>query len=271
MNPSAVTDFRSNLSKVLDDGTFIRWLEHGRSFKIHNRRELVEGLPEHFRLPADFACFSDQLLRHGFQQQSDGQDKGAIYHNDFVRGGTEELFLCSKSEDGTTTMDGESHYSRPMGPEAASGAGCNSIKHMNVEACADDKKKAAKAPQQNAHMHVHSPSPMKNTRQITDTQAMNNMDVVNVTQHIFKKIQEELERQSLTVGPLNQMDDATIARIAQVMIKHIRDNDPRQSLPIVPIAAEAAPEERSMESSQSVDGRPLPRSNGHGKLLSCNH
>jgi HSF-type DNA-binding len=75
------TTTSSKLSSV------IRWLAHGRAFKVYDRQGLVEKvLPEFFRGQKQFGSFQRQLNIYGFYQLTgDHDDKGAYYHPFLLR------------------------------------------------------------------------------------------------------------------------------------------------------------------------------------------
>lgn len=83
------------LSEINRDGYghIISWQHHGRSFKIHKKHEFVGMiLPAYFRL-LKMSSFLRQLRKHGFKRLSAGLDKGAYYHEQFLRG---MRFLCHR-------------------------------------------------------------------------------------------------------------------------------------------------------------------------------
>jgi hypothetical protein len=64
----------------------VSWQPHGRAFKIHNRKKFVEQvMPKHFR-QSKFESFRRQLCLYGFLTITQGVDKGALYHELFLRG-----------------------------------------------------------------------------------------------------------------------------------------------------------------------------------------
>jgi hypothetical protein len=71
----------------------ISWETHGRAFKIHKRKEfLVQLMPQFFR-QTKLASFRRQLNIYGFLRITQGCDKGAYYHELFLRG----MFFLSKN------------------------------------------------------------------------------------------------------------------------------------------------------------------------------
>lgn len=83
------------LSMVETEGysSIISWQVHGRAFKMHKPKEFVEKLmPIHFH-QSKLASFRRQLNLYGFLRITQGRDKGAYYHEFFLRGMN---FLSSK-------------------------------------------------------------------------------------------------------------------------------------------------------------------------------
>jgi HSF-type DNA-binding len=68
--------------------TIVRWQEHGRAFRIHNRQEFLEHvLPLHFDRQGAYTSFQRQLNSYGFLRLNDhGPDQKAYYHELFLRG-----------------------------------------------------------------------------------------------------------------------------------------------------------------------------------------
>lgn len=88
--------FPEKLHSILDrieaDGqaSIVSWLPHGKAFKIHNEAEFASTiLPKYFWLLK--ASFQRQLNIYGFKRVKTGHDRGAIYHELFVR---EKPELC---------------------------------------------------------------------------------------------------------------------------------------------------------------------------------
>jgi hypothetical protein len=76
------------LDNVEADGHagIISWQPHGRAFKIHDRKKFVDMvMPTYFR-QTKFESFRRQLCLYGFLTISQGRDKGALYHELFLRG-----------------------------------------------------------------------------------------------------------------------------------------------------------------------------------------
>jgi hypothetical protein len=64
----------------------ISWQPHGRAFAIHNTKEFVETvMPRYFR-HTKFSSFRRQLNLYNFLRITQGRDKGAYYHELFLRG-----------------------------------------------------------------------------------------------------------------------------------------------------------------------------------------
>jgi len=75
------------LTSIETDGqaNVVSWQPHGRCFMVHNLKEFVASmLPLWFR-QSKFASFQRQLNLYGFQRITQGRDKGAYYHEYFLR------------------------------------------------------------------------------------------------------------------------------------------------------------------------------------------
>lgn len=85
--------FPQKLHQMLSDleseegGTAIAsYLPHGRAFAIHKPNEFVKRImPKYFRM-SRFSSFQRQLNLYEFVRVTDGPDKGAYYHELFMRG-----------------------------------------------------------------------------------------------------------------------------------------------------------------------------------------
>lgn len=64
----------------------ISWQIHGRCFLVHDKEAFVQWLlPSYFR-QSKWASFQRQLNIYGFQRLTAGRDRGAYYHDLFLRG-----------------------------------------------------------------------------------------------------------------------------------------------------------------------------------------
>jgi hypothetical protein len=84
--------FPSKLHNLLDYvqakeiSHIVSWQSHGRAFKIHKEKECVDlVLPFYFE-KIKLSSFRRQLNHYGFQRITQGPDKGAYYHELFLRG-----------------------------------------------------------------------------------------------------------------------------------------------------------------------------------------
>lgn len=84
--------FPLKLHQMLDEvenaglTSIVSWRSHGRAFMVHKRVDFVECvLPVYFQ-QNKFASFQRQLNLYGFSRISCGKDKGAYYHESFLRG-----------------------------------------------------------------------------------------------------------------------------------------------------------------------------------------
>lgn len=76
------------LEKVDDDGYshIVSWQPHGRCFAVHKPKEFVETVMPIYFNQTKFASFQRQLNLYGFHRLTTGRDKGAYYHESFLRG-----------------------------------------------------------------------------------------------------------------------------------------------------------------------------------------
>jgi hypothetical protein len=75
------------LDGVLREGLeeWCSWQPHGRAFVVHKPKEFVTLLPKYFKL-TKLASFQRQLNLYGFNRLTRGKDRGAYYHEMFLRG-----------------------------------------------------------------------------------------------------------------------------------------------------------------------------------------
>ena len=64
----------------------ISWQDHGMAFKIHDRKKFIELIMPQWFCRLKYTSFVRQLNLFGFKRiHKDGADKGAMYHEDFLR------------------------------------------------------------------------------------------------------------------------------------------------------------------------------------------
>jgi len=85
------TPFPWKLHIMLDamdkgDKSIVCWQPHGRAFMVHKPKDFVQQVMSHFFNQTKYASFQRQLNLYGFSRLTHGPDKGAYYHNCFVRG-----------------------------------------------------------------------------------------------------------------------------------------------------------------------------------------
>uniref|UniRef100_A0A7S4ER40 HSF-type DNA-binding domain-containing protein n=2 Tax=Pseudo-nitzschia australis TaxID=44445 RepID=A0A7S4ER40_9STRA len=68
------------------DKSIVCWQPHGRAFMVHKPKDFVLEVMPHFFNQTKYASFQRQLNLYGFSRLTHGPDKGAYYHNCFVRG-----------------------------------------------------------------------------------------------------------------------------------------------------------------------------------------
>lgn len=90
--PSRNEKFPLKLLALLDNAErkdiphIISWQTHGRAFKMHNSKEFCTTvMPIHFN-QSKISSFFRQLYLYGFRRITQGRDKGAYYHERFLRG-----------------------------------------------------------------------------------------------------------------------------------------------------------------------------------------
>lgn len=86
------TPFPWKLHEMLDemakkqDDSIVCWQPHGRAFMVHDPKEFVTRIMADYFNQTKYASFQRQLNLYGFSRLSHGRDKGAYYHQCFVRG-----------------------------------------------------------------------------------------------------------------------------------------------------------------------------------------
>jgi len=92
-----VTPFPVKLHLMLDEvekdggAAIVGWQPHGRAFIVRDTKTFESHImPKYFK-QTKIASFLRQLNLYGFQRITTGRDKGAYYHEWFLRGGN---FLC---------------------------------------------------------------------------------------------------------------------------------------------------------------------------------
>lgn len=65
----------------------ISWQRHGMAFKIHDRQKFIDKVMPRYFSRLKYSSWVRQLNLYGFKRiQMDGSDKGALYHENFIRG-----------------------------------------------------------------------------------------------------------------------------------------------------------------------------------------
>jgi HSF-type DNA-binding len=90
------------LLEMASDGTAtsaIRWLRHGRAFKIFDKQRFVNDvLPHFFHSQREFGSFQRQLNLYGFlRMTAQGPDQHAYYHEYFLRNRPHLCVLMTRS------------------------------------------------------------------------------------------------------------------------------------------------------------------------------
>ena len=78
------------------DKSIVCWQPHGRAFMVHKPKDFVQDVMPHFFNQTKYASFQRQLNLYGFSRLTHGPDKGAYYHNCFVRGKRPASFKLSE-------------------------------------------------------------------------------------------------------------------------------------------------------------------------------
>ena len=76
---------------VKSEKSIVCWQPHGKAFMVHKPKDFVTEVMPHFFNQTKYASFQRQLNLYGFSRLTHGPDKGAYYHNCFVRG---QRHLC---------------------------------------------------------------------------------------------------------------------------------------------------------------------------------
>ncbi|EEC44465.1 predicted protein [Phaeodactylum tricornutum CCAP 1055/1] len=76
------------LSETEDNGSdhIISWQPHGRAFLVHDHGAFVDHVLPNWFKQSKFPSFQRQLNLYGFKRFTAGRDKGAYYHEIFLRG-----------------------------------------------------------------------------------------------------------------------------------------------------------------------------------------
>lgn len=84
--PQKLHQMLSDLERQEGGADIASFLPHGRAFAIHKPRDFVKHvMPKYFRM-SRFSSFQRQLNLYDFQRITEGQDKGAYFHDLFVQG-----------------------------------------------------------------------------------------------------------------------------------------------------------------------------------------
>ena len=67
------------------DDSIVSWLPHGRAFRVHKKQQFVETVLPKFFGHSNYTSFTRQLNLYGFQRIKVEVDKGAYYHELFLR------------------------------------------------------------------------------------------------------------------------------------------------------------------------------------------
>jgi len=91
--------FPKTLHQMLHDSerngkeSVVSWQPHGRAFRVNNIEKFVKSfLPKYFR-QSKFTSFQRQLNLYCFRRLKIGKDRGAYYHEMFLRG---QPYLCER-------------------------------------------------------------------------------------------------------------------------------------------------------------------------------
>ena len=86
-------------SEVDGYSDIVSWLPHGRAFKIHNTPLFLKTILPKFFYQTKMSSFIRQLSTYGFQRFSSSKhDKGAYFHELFLRGRSELCKAISRQE-----------------------------------------------------------------------------------------------------------------------------------------------------------------------------
>lgn len=82
--PQKLHQILSDLEQQEGGSEIASFLPHGRAFSIHKPRDFVHVMTNYFRM-SRFASFQRQLNLYDFQRVTEGPDKGAYFHELFIK------------------------------------------------------------------------------------------------------------------------------------------------------------------------------------------
>jgi len=98
-NTHSKSSFPKKLHQMLYDSerngteSIVSWQPHGRAFRVNDVEKFVKNfLPKYFR-QSKFTSFQRQVNLYCFRRLNIGQDRGAYYHEMFLRG---QPYLCER-------------------------------------------------------------------------------------------------------------------------------------------------------------------------------
>lgn len=96
--------FPLKLQELLADASargwkdIVSWQFHGKAFRIHKPIEFVSMVMPRYFQQTKYKSFQRQLHIYGFHRISTGQDKGAYYHDLFVREDPSKCLIMTRKK-----------------------------------------------------------------------------------------------------------------------------------------------------------------------------
>mmetsp|Transcript_7970 Transcript_7970/g.11442 ORF Transcript_7970/g.11442 Transcript_7970/m.11442 type:complete len:295 (-) Transcript_7970:46-930(-) len=86
MFPETLYNMLEEVSLSSDEASIVSWMPHGRAFRVHKPKKFVSTIMVHKFRQTKWPSFQRQLHLYGFRRITQGVDKGAYYHESFIRG-----------------------------------------------------------------------------------------------------------------------------------------------------------------------------------------
>mmetsp|Transcript_49511 Transcript_49511/g.139360 ORF Transcript_49511/g.139360 Transcript_49511/m.139360 type:complete len:345 (-) Transcript_49511:293-1327(-) len=78
------------------DASIVSWLPNGQHFQVHNPQLFVQKVIPKFFKQKSYKSFQRQLHLYGFQRETDGPNRGAYYHESFMRSDRQQALEISR-------------------------------------------------------------------------------------------------------------------------------------------------------------------------------
>ena len=73
-------------AEMSDFHHIVSWMPHGKAFRVHKTHEFAKTIMPRYFKQTQYKSFQRQLHIYGFHRITQGVDKGAYYHDMFIRG-----------------------------------------------------------------------------------------------------------------------------------------------------------------------------------------